>query len=81
MAAATAEVTSMPGVFAPTVAARMELILIADVGGLKILDVLITFHLRSSGKAQASEPWAMGCGRTQITSEPYSWLRANDPLE
>jgi hypothetical protein len=81
MAAATAAVTSMPGVFAPTVAARMELILIAEDGGLKILEVLMTFYLRSSRKAQASEPWATGCGRKQINSEPYSWLKANDPLE
>jgi len=44
MAAATAAVTSMPGVFAPVVAARIELTLIDGVDELKIEDVLIVSY-------------------------------------
>jgi hypothetical protein len=58
MAAATAEVTSMPGVFAPTVAARIELILIAGVEGLKIEDVLIASYLLS-GESPSRTPTAL----------------------
>jgi hypothetical protein len=70
MAAATAEVTSMPGVVAPVVAARIELILIVGVEGLKIEDVLIVSYLLS-GKTpsrtcsyQSTQAWG---------SEYYSW--------
>jgi hypothetical protein len=47
MAALTAAVTSIPGVVAPVVAARIELILTDDVEGLKIEDVLIVSYLLS----------------------------------
>jgi hypothetical protein len=49
MAAATAELTSMPGVVAPVVAARIELILIAGVvvAELTIEDVLMVNYLLS----------------------------------
>jgi hypothetical protein len=45
MAAVTAAVTSMPGVLAPVVAARIELILIDGVEEPKIEDVLIASYL------------------------------------
>jgi hypothetical protein len=38
----------MPGVFAPTVAARIELMLIDVGGGLRMEDVLIAFYQLSS---------------------------------
>jgi hypothetical protein len=47
MAAATAAVTSMPGVVAPVVAARIELILMDGVEELKMEDVLIVSYLLS----------------------------------
>jgi hypothetical protein len=47
MPAATAAVTSMPGVVAPVVAARIELILTVGVEGLKIEDVPIVDYLLS----------------------------------
>jgi hypothetical protein len=47
MAAATAAVTSMPGVVAPVVAARIELISTDGVEELTIEDVLILSYLLS----------------------------------
>jgi hypothetical protein len=45
----------MPGVVAPTVAAKIELILIDGAGAVTMLEVLIAFYLLSSGKARSSE--------------------------
>jgi hypothetical protein len=47
MAAATAAVTSMPGVVAPVVAARIELILTDGVAELRMEDVLMVSYLLS----------------------------------
>jgi len=73
MAAATAAVTSIPGVVAPVVAARIELILTVEVEGFKIEDVLIMSYLLS-GKAPLRT-----CGYQSLHhtvawgTEYYSW--------
>jgi hypothetical protein len=66
-------VTSMPGVVAPVVAARIELILIDGVEGLKIEDVLIMSYLLSGMMPSRTCSYQSLHRTLAWGSEYYSW--------